>query len=108
MQVLLLTLLQVIGKADIMVRRQQQAGAVAFQPLANGGNFFGRDRFAGLQVVKAENHERVGVCEYPLVNRLSESALVNALENRHRMAGYLLCELLEVERGAVEQLQRPG
>src|SRR6266446_9034694 len=37
MEIFDLPLLQVAGEADIVVRREQQAGAFALEPLANGG-----------------------------------------------------------------------
>src|SRR5205809_900775 len=41
MKVFHLPLLQVASEADIVMRREQQAGALALEPLANGGDFLG-------------------------------------------------------------------
>jgi hypothetical protein len=48
----------------------------------------------------------VGVGEDSLVDRQLVSGLIDALEHRDRMAGCLLGQRLEVERGPMEQLQR--
>ena len=59
-------------------------------------------------MVEPEHHECVSVGENPLVDGKPEARLVDALEYRHRVAGDLARELLEVERGAMEQLERAG
>ena len=59
-------------------------------------------------MVEPEHHECVGVGENPLVNGQPEARLVDALEYRDGVAGDLAREPLEVERGAMEQLQRAG
>ena len=90
------------------MRREQQAGAFALEPLANGGDFLRRGFLFGKKVVQPEHHERVGVGQNPFVNRQLVARLVDALEHGDRMAGGLAGNLLEAERGAVEQLQRTG
>ena len=101
-----LALLEVVGETDIMVRREQQAGAFALEPLADGRDFLWRGFLLGKKVVESEHHERVGICQDPFVNRQLVARLVNALENGDRMAGGFAGNLLEAERGAVEKLQR--
>ena len=103
-----LALLQIVGEADIVVRREQQAGAFALEPLADGRDFLGRGFLLGKQMVESEHHQRVGVGQNPLVDRQLETRLVNALEDGDRMAGGLAGNLLKAERGAVEKLQRAG
>ena len=58
------------------------------------------------RVVQPEDQQRVGVRQDPLVDRQPVAGLVDALEHGDRMAGHFAHRLLEVERGAVEQLQR--
>ena len=60
-----LALLQVVGEANIMVRRKQQAGAFAFEPLVDGRDFLWRGFLLGKEVVESEHHERVGVRQNP-------------------------------------------
>ena len=101
-----LALLEVVGETDIVVRREQQAGAFALEPLADGRDFLWRGFLLGKEVVESKHHERVGIGEDPFVNRQLEARLVNALENGDRMAGGLAGHLLEAKRGTVEKLQR--
>ena len=101
-----LALLEVVGEADIMVRREQQACAFALEPLLDGRDFLRRGFLLGKEVVESKHHERVGICENPFVNWQLETRLVNALENGNSMAGGLAGNTLEVERGTVEKLQR--
>ena len=82
-----LPLLQVVGEADIVVRREQQAGAFALEPLADRGDFLRRGFLLGKKVVQAEHHQRVGVGQNPFVNRQLVAGLVDALEHGDRMAG---------------------
>ena len=84
-----LALLEVVGETDIVVRREQQAGSFALEPLADGRDFFWRGLLLGKEVVESKHHERVGICQNPFVDRQLESRLINALKNGHRMAGGL-------------------
>ena len=84
MQVFHLPLLQVVGEADIVVRREQQAGAFALEPLADGRDFFRRGFLLGKKVVQPEHQERVGVGQNPFVNRQLVARLVDALEHGDR------------------------
>ena len=54
MEVFHLALLQVAGEADIVVRREQQAGAFALEPLADGRDFLWRGFLLGKKVVESE------------------------------------------------------
>ena len=85
-----------------MVRREQQTGAFAFEPLADGCDFVRRCLLLGKQVVEAKHHEGVGIGQNSFVYRLFEPRLVDALEHGNRMTGGLPSNLLEAERGAVE------
>src|ERR1700732_235862 len=100
-----LALIEVVGETDIVVRREQQAGAFALEPLASGRDFLWRGFLPGREVVEAKHHVLVGLCEDSVVNRQLKTRLVNALENADRMAGGLARNLLEAERGTVEKLQ---
>ena len=51
MEVLHLALLQVVGEADIVVRRKQQAGAFALEPLADRRDFLRRRLLLGREMV---------------------------------------------------------
>ena len=59
-------------------------------------------------MVQAEHHQRVRVGQNPFVDGQPVAGLVHALEHRDRVPGDLAGELLEAQRGAVEQLQRAG
>ncbi len=108
MKVFHLALLHVVGEADIVVRREQQAGAFALEPLANRCDFLRRGLLLGKKMVEPEHHERVGVSQNPFVNRQLVARLVDALEHGDRVAGCFAGNLLEAERGAVKKLQRAG
>ena len=90
------------------MRREQQAGAFALEPLADGGDFLRRGFLLGKKVVQPEHQERIGVGQNPFVNRQLVARLVDALEHGDRVAGGFAGNLLEAERGAVEKLQRAG
>ena len=62
----------------------------------------------GGEVVEAEHHQGVGVVEDALVDGLGVAGLVDPLEHRDRVTGHLAGQVLERQRGAMEQLQRPG
>ena len=97
-----------LGEADVVVRRKQQAGSFALEPLADRLDFLRRRFLLGDQVVQAEHHQRVRVGQHAFVNRQLVAGLVDALEDGDRMSGGLADDLLESERGAMEQLQRSG
>src|SRR6266436_2269479 len=61
MEVFHLPLLQVAGEADIVMRREQQAGAFALEPLADCCDFLRCGLLLGKKVVESEYQERVGV-----------------------------------------------
>ena len=108
MAVFHLPLLQVAREADIVMRGEQQAGAFAFEPLANGLDFLRCGFLFGKEVVQPEHQERVGVGQNPFVNRQLVAGLIDALEHSDRVAGGFAGDLLEVKRGPMEQLQRAG
>ena len=105
-QVFDLALVVVVGEADIVVGRQQQAGALPLQPLGDRGDLLGCGFLFGEQMVQTEHHQRVGVGQDPFVDRQLVAGLVDALEDGDRVPGGLSGELLECQGGAVEQLQR--
>ena len=96
---------RVVGEADVVVRRQKQAGALAFEPLGDRGDLFGGGFFFAQQMVETEHHERVGVGQHPFVDRELVTGLVDALEHRDRVAGGLLGQFLERQCGSMEQFQ---
>ena len=104
--VLHLALLHVGGEADVVVRADQQAGVVPLEPLPDGRDLLRRGLLLGDEMVQPEHQQGVGVRQDPLVDRQPVAGLVDALEHGDRMTGHLADRLLEVERGAVEQLQR--
>ena len=96
-QIFHLALLHVIGEADVMMRREQETGAVPLQPFADRGDLLRRRLLFGENMVESEHHQRVGVSENALVDRQLIAGLVNALENGDRMARCLAGDLLETE-----------
>src|SRR5262249_59480272 len=62
----------------------------------------------GRKVVEAEDHEGVAVGQDPFVDGQPVAGLVDALVDRDRVTGRLADEVLEAERRAVEELERPG
>ena len=104
--VLDLALAVVVGEADIVMGRQQQAGALSFEPLSDRVDLLGRGLLFGEQMVEPEHHQRVGVGQDSLVDRKFVAGLVDALEDGDRVPGGLSRQLLEGEGGPVEQLQR--
>jgi hypothetical protein len=100
-----LALLEVVGETDIVVRREQQAGAFALShsrmaATSSGAASCSERRWS------SPNTMSVSVSARILSSIGSETRLVNALENGDRMAGDLASNLLEAERGTVEKLQR--
>jgi hypothetical protein len=108
MEVFHLALLQVVGEVDILVRREQEAGALTFEPVANRCDFFRCGLLFGKKMVESEHQERVGVRQNPFVNRQFVARLVDALEHCDRVAGSFAGNLLEAECRAVKKLQRAG
>ena len=110
MRVLHLALLQVVGEADVVVRRRAAGrclraratrGCASISP---GSASCSETRWSSPKTIRVS---RVG--EDPLVDRQPVARLVDALEHGHRMAGRpprRRCWKLSV--GAVEQLQRAG
>jgi hypothetical protein len=93
-QIFHLALLHVAGEADIMMRREQETGAVPLQPFADRGDLLRRGLLFGQNVIEPEYHQRVGVGENAFVDLQPVSGLVNALEDSDRVArrftGYFL------------------
>ena len=90
------------------MRRKQQAGAFALEPLAYRCDLFWCRLLFGKKVVESEHQERVGVSQNPFVNRQFVTRLVDALEHGNRVASCFTGNLLEAERGAVKKFQRAG
>src|SRR5438128_12028461 len=59
-------------------------------------------------MVKAKYHQGVRVCENRFINRHLKSRLINALKHGDRMVSDFSDQLLEVERGNMEYLERDG
>src|SRR5215471_13615970 len=106
--VLGLPLVHVLGEAHVVMRRDQEAGPLALEPLADRLDLAWLDSLVRRKMVEAEDHEGVGVGENALVDREAVAGLVNALVDRDRMTGLLADEVLEAERRAMEELERPG
>ena len=103
-----LPLLEVAGEADIVVRREQQAGAFTLEPFPDGRDLLRCGVLLGKKVVQSEHHERVTVGQNPLVDRQFVARLVDALEDRDRVAGGFAGNLLKAQRRAMEEFQRAG
>src|SRR6516165_12124216 len=84
---------------------EQQARALPLQPRPNRGDLVSLRLLLAEQVIESEDHQGVGVCQYPLVDRQLVAGLVDALEDRDRVTGHLAGQFLEVQRRTVEQLQ---
>src|SRR5882672_1597049 len=67
--VLNITLLEIGGDTDIMVRPQNQAGTFPCEKLSNRIYFLRSSFLLGNQVIKTKYHQRICVFEYPLVKR---------------------------------------
>ena len=99
----------VVGEADVVVRRQQQAGALALAATrVMAAISSGAASCSDEQVVEPEHHQGVGVGQDPFVDRKLVAGLVDALEDGDRVAGGFAGQFLERQRRAVEQLQRAG
>ena len=85
----------VVGEADVVVRRQEQAGAFALQPAPDCGGLFGCGFLLGQDVIEPEHHQRVGVGQDPLIDWQLVAGLVDALEHRDGMTGHLTGKLLK-------------
>ena len=105
-QIFHLTLLKIVREADIVMRGQKEACALALKPVVDRGDFLRVRLLFGRDMVEAEHHESVGVGQYPFIDRQSITRLIDALEHRDGMAGDVLGNLLEAERRPVKQFQR--
>ena len=103
--VLDLALAEVVGEPDIVMGRQQQAGAFSLEPLGDRRDLLGCGFLFGEQMVETEHHQRVGVGQHAFVDRKFVAGLVDALEDRDRVSGGLLGQLLEGQGRPVEELQ---
>src|SRR5215469_2423184 len=98
-----LPLLQIIGESDIVVWADYEAGTFALEPFLERRDLLGRRFLPGNQVIEAENQQRVAIGEDSLVNRQTESGLVDALEHRDRMAAGFLDDFLKTHCRAVKK-----
>ena len=103
-----LTLGEIVGEADVVMRGQQQAGAFSLQPFPDGADLLRCGFLFRQDVVQPEDHQGVGVGEDPLVDRQLVAGLVDALEDGDRVAGGFAGQFLESQRRAVEQFQGAG
>ena len=53
-QIFYLALLHVVGKTDVVMRREQEASAVSLQPFADRSDFLRRRLLLGQNVIKPE------------------------------------------------------
>ena len=105
MRVLHGALLQIGGTADIMVRSKDETSAFTAEKMPDCIDFFRGGLLFGEHVIQAEDHERVGVAEDPLVQRQFLSGLINPLKDHDRRPGNSPGDLLESQDGQMEQLQ---
>ena len=85
-----------------MVRRKQETGAVPLQPFTDRGDLLRRRLLFGDNMIESEHHQGVGVGENAFIDRQLVAGLVDALEDRDRMAGRFAGDLLETEGRAVK------
>ena len=105
-EIFYLALLHVVAEADVVMRREQEAGAVSLQPFADRGDFLGRRFLFGENMIETEHHKRVRVGENAFVDRKLVAGLVNTLENGDWMVRCFAGDLLEAEGRAVKKLKR--
>ena len=103
-----LTLGEIVGEANVVMRGQQQACALALQPFSDGADFVRCGFLFRHDVVQPEHHEGVGIGKDPLVDREFVAGLVDALEDGDRVAGGFASQVLESQRRAVEKFQGAG
>ena len=70
---------EIARHADVVVRAEDQARALALEPLAQRFDFFAGRRLLGDQMIEPEHHQRVRVVEDAGVERQLLAGLVNAL-----------------------------
>src|SRR6185503_4927686 len=87
------------------MRREHETGVVALQPGPDRFDFTLVRLLLGDEVVEAEDHERVGVREDPLVDREAVPCLVDPLIDRDRVSVRFFRGFLEAEHAAMEQLE---
>ena len=76
----------------------QETGSLALEPLAEGRDLFRRSLLLSQQVVEPEDHQRVGIRQDPLVDRLPIAGLVDPLEDGDGLVGGLAHQLLKAQR----------
>jgi hypothetical protein len=103
-----LTLGEIVAEADVVMRCQYQACALALQPFPDRTDLLWCGFLFRQDVVKPEHQQGVGVGKDPFVNRKFVARLVDALEDGDRVAGGFASQVLEGQRRAVEKFQGAG
>jgi hypothetical protein len=101
-------LLEIARHADVVVRTENQARAVAFQPRTQRLDLRRSRILLRHQVVEAKHHQRVRIVEDTRVDRQLLTRLIDALVHGHRLPGQLADQLLETEQRQMEQFERTG
>ena len=101
-------LLEIARHAHIVVRAENQARALALEPLAHRFDFLRGRLLLGDQMIEAEHHQRVGVVENARVDRKLLPRLVDALVDGDWMSRQLANQLLETKQRQMEQFERAG
>ena len=103
MMVLHVAHVRIVGRANVVVRSEDQARPFASEKCAKRLNLFGSRLLIGNQVVESVDHQRIGVREDPLVNRQLLPRLIHSLVDGHGLARYFANSALKVHQRKVEQ-----
>ena len=91
-----------------MVRAENQACSVAFEPVAQRFDLFCGSLLFRNEMVEAEHHQGVRIVEDARVDRELLPRLVDTLVHGDGMSRQLTDQLLEAEQRQMEQFEGPG
>src|SRR5215204_2744550 len=89
MEIFHLALFEIVGKTDVVMRRNEKTCAFALQPSVYRFDLAGIHLEIAKQMIQSKNQQCVCVVEYPFIDRLVISRLVDTLKYGDGMTGQL-------------------
>ncbi len=97
MEIFHLTLLEIIGKTNVVMRGDEKTCAFALQPSVYRFDLAGFRLEVAKQMIQSKDQQRVGVIKYPFIDRLVISRLIDPLKYSNRMTCQFAGDLLKTE-----------
>src|SRR5258708_11866436 len=108
MMVLNVSSFQVVGRSDVVMGSQNQAGSFALEELPRRIDFIRARLLACTHAVESPEHKCVGVSEHSFIKRQLIPSLINPLIHRNGVTCALGHDVLEGQPGAEEELEGTG